>query len=352
MPTLLSYLSAALSRMTFSKRARESVISSGYSSDLSTLSSASSSENSDFHSNPSHVRDAELREIVHGFLSRSDYRSPNTPHDSNLRAKVAAEIDGWSLDINPAMISKMVETSCWYTETAFAHISPEHRYYIALYTACMLYGEDVGNQDPDAVSQFARRLVRGEPQVHPIFDRLASLLKEAHVYWTDVGADAIITGTIDALSATFIEFATSDMAIAPSATRYPYYLRTRAGGGPQYTHFVFMRSWRETAESYLQILPDIEHWTLGTNDILSFYKEELAGETNNYVHLRAAAEQIPPLEVLHQLTEEVLDSAKRIEKIIGQDDELAALWHRYLQSYLEFSVRTPRYRLAELGVSP
>ena len=76
---------------------------------------------------------------------------------------------------------------------------------------------------------------------------------------------------------------------------------------------------------------------------------------------------------MRQLTEEVLDSARRIEKIIGQDDELAALWHRYLQasvyyplydtpnsskaaglyqSYLEFSVRTPRYRLAELGVKP
>ncbi len=153
------------------------------------------------------------------------------------------------------MVSKMVETSCSYAETAYAHTSPEHRFYIALYTACMLYGEDVGNDDPDAVSQYARRLVRGEEQVHPIFDRLTTLLKDAHVYWTDVGADAVVTGTIDALSATYIEFATSGMRISPSATRYPYYLRTRAGGGPQYTHFMFMRSWRETAETYLQILP-------------------------------------------------------------------------------------------------
>ena len=153
------------------------------------------------------------------------------------------------------MVAKMVETSCSYTETAYCHVSAEHRYYIALYTACMLYGEDVGGQDPDAVSQFARRLVRGAPQVHPIFDRLASLLKEAHVYWTDVGADAIITGTVDALSATYIEFATTGMRIAPCASRYPYYLRTRAGGGPQYTHFMFMRSWRKTADTYLQILP-------------------------------------------------------------------------------------------------
>lgn len=231
-----------------------------------------------------------MREAVHAFLSRSNYKSPNTPHDSNLRAKLASEIDGWSLDIDPKTISEMVETSCSYTETVYAHTSPDHRYYIALYTACMLYGEDVGAQDPDAISQFARRLARGESQVHPIFDQLASLLKDAHLYWTDIGADAVITGTIDALSATFIEFATSGMAIAPSATRYPYYLRTRAGGGPQYTHFMFMRGWRETAETYLQILPlvaislpvstrrtnhgaylfsDIEHWTLGTKRVNS-----------------------------------------------------------------------------------
>ena len=72
MHTLLSYLSAALSRMTPSRRTRESVIrfvhealsrvtvhfahhcyhilSSGYQSDSSTLSWASSSEDSDFHS--------------------------------------------------------------------------------------------------------------------------------------------------------------------------------------------------------------------------------------------------------------------------------------------------------------
>ncbi|TBU45807.1 terpenoid synthase [Dichomitus squalens] len=239
------------------------------------------------------------------------------------------------------MVANIVETSCSYTETAYCHVPAEHRDYIALYTACMLYGEDVGGQDSDAVSQFARRLVKGEPQVHPIFDRLASLLKEAHMYWTDVGADAIITGTVDALSATHIEFATSGLRIAPCATRYPYYLRTRAGGGPQYTHFMFARSWREKADTYLQILPS-----------LSFYKEEIAGEKSNYVHLRADAERVSPLEVLRHLTEEVLDSAERIERVVADDHELSALWHKYLQCYLEFSIRTPRYRLAELGFNP
>ncbi|PIL25144.1 terpene synthase [Ganoderma sinense ZZ0214-1] len=180
MPALLSNLLAALSRMTPFKHAREPVFRSVDEAPSNAV--IASSEDSGSQSNSSRLHDVELREIVHGFLSRSDYQPPNTPHDTILRTKVSAEINDWSLDIDPTMISKMVETSCWYTETAFAHTSPEHRYYIALYTACMLYGEDVGNQDPNAVSQFARRLVRGEPQAHPIFDRLAGLLKDAHLY--------------------------------------------------------------------------------------------------------------------------------------------------------------------------
>ena len=64
---------------------------------------------------------------------------------------------------------------------------------------------------------------------------------------------------------------------------------------------------------------------------LSFYKEELVGETSNYVHLRSAAEQRPPMEVLRLLSEEVLDTAERIDKIIGNDQDLRALWQQYLQ---------------------
>lgn len=64
---------------------------------------------------------------------------------------------------------------------------------------------------------------------------------------------------------------------------------------------------------------------------MSFYKEEIAGEKGNYIHLRAAAEQLSPSEVLRRLINEVLDTADRIEQIVGEDAELAALWQGYLQ---------------------
>ena len=57
----------------------------------------------------------------------------------------------------------------------------------------------------------------------------------------------------------------------------------------------------------------------------------MAGEKSNYVHLRAAAEQKSPMEVLQQLTDEVLDTAQRIDIIIGYDEELRTLWHDYSQ---------------------
>ncbi len=62
---------------------------------------------------------------------------------------------------------------------------------------------------------------------------------------------------------------------------------------------------------------------------LSFYKEELAGETNNYVHLRAAAEETSANHVLRQLVDEVLDTAHTMNVLTSEDAELAALWQKY-----------------------
>ena len=64
---------------------------------------------------------------------------------------------------------------------------------------------------------------------------------------------------------------------------------------------------------------------------LSFYKESLAGETDNYVHLRAAAECKSPTDVLRTLAAEVTDTVRRIDAITSVDAELAALWQRFLQ---------------------
>lgn len=64
---------------------------------------------------------------------------------------------------------------------------------------------------------------------------------------------------------------------------------------------------------------------------LSFYKEELAHETNNYIQIRAASERTSGIAILRKLAHEVLDTLHRIEQLMADDAELSALWAGYVQ---------------------
>ncbi|KAJ8482664.1 hypothetical protein ONZ51_g5210 [Trametes cubensis] len=279
-----------------------------------------------------------VQDCVNSFLSQCGYQSPQSAPDGGLRHWLSAQVSKWKatldLKFSPKFLDKSINASSIYVETVYGHTPLEHRQYIALYTACMFYAEDVGEHDPNAVMEFTRRFVRGEKQPDEIFECLSGLLRRAYEYWPPFGADSIITGTLDALSANYIECSTKDMHIRPSATRYPTYLRLRAGISAPYTHFLFPNTWKRAPESYLQILPELDHWTMGANDILSFYKEELAGEKNNYVHIRACAEQKSIEHVLRDLVGEASDTARRINLILIEDPELLSFCNKYMQASL------------------
>lgn len=101
---------------------------------------------------------------------------------------------------------------------------------------------------------------------------------------------------------------------------------------------------------------------------LSFYKESLAGETDNLIHLRAAAEQKDPLSVLREVVEETLESIRKVEMLTAADPQLAKICRSYVvvsaddareeeradslrtQGYVEFHFRARRYRLEDLGM--
>ncbi|KAI0769054.1 terpenoid synthase [Trametes elegans] len=294
-------------------------------------------------------RRAVIQELVRKFLSRSAYVSPNTKKEDELRTWLAAQVARWDVDIAPAFFERTMNASCIFVETVYGHTPPANRRYIALYNVCMFYADDLNEHAPDAILHFSRRFITGARQPNDVLECLAGLLRQAYELWPQYGADSIVTGTLEALAANHVEVTTREMRVKPLATRYPAYLRERAGISAPYTHFLFAGGWRASPESYLQIIPDLDHWALGTN--LSFYKEELAGETNNYVHIRAAAEQAFVEDTLARLVEEVSHTADRVKAIVADDVELSEVCTRYMQSYLEFHLKTPRYRLTELGFS-
>jgi Trichodiene synthase (TRI5) len=84
------------------------------------------------------------------------------------------------------------------------------------------------------------------------------------------------------------------------------------------------------------------------NDILSFYKEELAGEDDNYVHMRADLAGKGTIAALEEICEETLTEIGNITSTLAHDPEAASVFNCYLCDYLRFHFSTTRYKLEEL----
>ena len=197
-----------------------------------------------------------IQETTIQFMELSGWKSRQTAEDNVLRKDIIHEIELWKTYDDHRATEALADTSCSIAEKAYGHTTPAHQRYVALYTACCVHVDDVGNPVTVAAAQaFGSRFSRGEPQLHPALDTLAALLREAYTLYTEVGADAIVSCTIDAMAAMGIEYTARDMKIIPNATRWPAYFRARTGICAAYAHLMFMKSWRETPVTYLQMLP-------------------------------------------------------------------------------------------------
>ena len=198
---------------------------------------------------------AKIKDITTYFLNRSGWKPRGTPEDKDLRANISYEITQWNVYDDAQAVEKIVDGSCAIAETTYGFTGPAHRRFVALYTACFMHVDDVGDALLDAVAQFAARLTRGEPQLSPALESLAELLRGAHELWTQVGADIIIASTVEGVTAMYLEYTTQDMVLGPHATWWPGYMRSRTGVCSAYAYCMFMNTWRDTPESYLGAMP-------------------------------------------------------------------------------------------------
>ena len=83
------------------------------------------------------------------------------------------------------------------------------------------------------------------------------------------------------------------------------------------------------------------------SDVLSFYKEELAGETGNYMGDRVRVTHRPTEETFREAIDETIDAVDRIRSILG-DGPARDAWESFAGGYLNFHTCNPRYRLDEV----
>lgn len=81
-----------------------------------------------------------------------------------------------------------------------------------------------------------------------------------------------------------------------------------------------------------------------------FYKEEVAGETRNYIHTRAKNEEKPAMEVINSVIEESMQAFRQATNILDGHGKYLKAWQDYVEGYVTIHLITDRYMLADIGL--
>ena len=89
--------------------------------------------------------------------------------------------------------------------------------------------------------------------------------------------------------------------------------------------------------------------THSISDVLSFYKEELAGENGNYVSLEASQRGRGKIPVLRELAHDVSLCVSRVANILEGSNEAKAAFQCFMGGYVSLHASSEsRYHLNDL----
>lgn len=92
------------------------------------------------------------------------------------------------------------------------------------------------------------------------------------------------------------------------------------------------------------------HIFVHPSDLLSFFKEELAGETINYVSISANASGISKVQVLKELADETVQFYQRGSRLFQSAPEAWKAFRGFTAGYVGFHALSIRYKLGQLNL--
>ncbi|KAF8148499.1 hypothetical protein K438DRAFT_1457106, partial [Mycena galopus ATCC 62051] len=262
------------------------------------------------------------------------------------------------------------------------------------------------------IAQFSHKLFLGEPQENRLLALFHATLKElSYVYENnEVLRDMAVVPWINFIDGCLMERqmflsqvprrAQSDLSgrartgvVRTALTLFsfriltvldsPRHLRAKGGASESYVAGIFKATKEQNLpfSKYIKAVPDAVFISDVMNDILSFHKEELAGETYNFIHLRTrslssagkrgsgVAGEWTTDDTFHLLCKEVLEATRRVDGVLrleecerkmrgeivpgandpdGVDEldvQIAKQWRAWRDGYISWHLECPRYKL-------
>ncbi|KAF8523921.1 isoprenoid synthase domain-containing protein [Hysterangium stoloniferum] len=311
------------------------------------------------------------KSILERFLFKLNY-TPLEIDPTNVELEAFMRYEVESRNIQCSQFERTLHLAASLVELSYHHCTLEEKKNIALYTWYLIYVDDV-LPSTVALKEFAQRFLRGQPQLNPVLAALVGVLMNMWDMYDPLSANTIVVSTLEYITFTCIEPKMGTMPLAEGIRRFPQFIREKSGDAAAFALQTYPKSRSFTIMETLQALPDMCCWINLVNDLLSFHKEELAGEKGNYVHIRANMENLTPLEVLANMAEELLISRDTIHAALAQDPGALAIWKLSEQGYVlvhiivleldnvaqtdflslfpsEWHLKLDRYRLSDLDL--
>ncbi|KAK8012943.1 hypothetical protein PG991_010318 [Apiospora marii] len=306
-----------------------------------------------------------LRPIITSFVEDDLKYEPRPARDNTALWKAADEYANQTgvLREPGSRSAKIFQTGVMYAACCVPRHPVEVQVYVAMYSWLGLLLDDSAAEHEDEFARFGARWAGGERHPLPLLQAWADLLRLTYKYWDAAPANFIVTASLNFLNSNLLQTGAAFRGIAAAAAAngsngnsnnsgrsWARYVREEDGGGDAVAYFTFPKSMYPNQEEYLECIPDLARYINLANDVLSFYKEEIAGENDNFISQMAMYEDKDKLAVVEDLVDDVAQAVARIRATIRGKEPYASAVEDHILGYVAFHKLSPRYRLSEVGL--
>ncbi|KAK9420885.1 putative Longiborneol synthase [Seiridium unicorne] len=242
-----------------------------------------------------------------------------------------------------------------YADNCLPYHDLEVKVFVAIYTWLATLCDDaerVGTV-PD-VELFQQRWMMGEKQPSIVLQAFADQLRLSYKLYHPLVANLIVVASFNLMTSTALVaregIKNKTLCPSPGGQGFSWYIRERDGVGEGYAWFTFSKSQFPDLDVPIEAIDDMSRFIAFANDVLSFYKETLAGEVDNYISTKAAYSGGNYLTALKETAKDAIDCARRIESVLAGKGEYERAWRLHATGYIQMHVMRGRYRLWELGL--
>ncbi|KAF8480571.1 isoprenoid synthase domain-containing protein [Gautieria morchelliformis] len=287
--------------------------------------------------------------ILKAFVASTGYDPTDKPAaNQELEDFMRAEME--SRNIACRTLESMLRFAANMAEMSYHECSFPEKQNIALYTWYSVYVDDMAPKNPSSFIEFEQRFLSGRPQLDPVLDAFASVLLRMWDLYDPLCANSIIIAAFELINISCIEPEIEKLPLVRGAEQFSWFVRQRDGLGPAYALMSFTKSSQINMMEYIQAVPVMDRWICLTNDILSFHKENLGGETATYIHTRAYIENKAPLQVLAEIAEEMRTAINEIHLTLSDSPRALRAWQVFERGYITWHMTQDRYKLNDLDL--